>query len=398
MTAISWVTSLQKSVSHPISSSSAPCCHQWTRSLAEFDFRSDTVTSPTPSMLASLCNASLGDDVYQESTTTNALSARIAKLFEKEAALFVLSGTMGNQLCIRALLEQPPYSVLCDHRAHIYADEAGATALISQATVTPVIPRNGLYLTLEDVKRHVIISDDIHYAPTKIICLENTVWGVVHPLNEIRRICAFAREHGISVHLDGARLWNACSLPDAPSLAEYAREVDSVSVCVSKSLGAPVGSFIVGSGKLVAKANHMRKLLGGGIRQAGILTAMAEVGLDEVFLAGRLGESNAYAKEVKAAWLRCGGKITLPVDTNAVWIDLEGRGISLDIWQQVGEEMGVKLGGERIMCHFQNSAEAIKRLEDVMKEACRRADAAELGREKGRDHKVVPKSYLGSKL
>jgi len=371
-------------VSHPISYASTSLNNEWSRSPAEFDFRSDTVTSPTPSMLAALSTASLGDDVYQESTTTNALAARIAKLLGKESALFVLSGTMGNQLCIRALLEQPPYSVLCDHRAHIYANEAGATALISQATTTPVIPRNGLYLTLEDVKKHIILSDDIHYARTRIICLENTVWGVIHPLDEIKRICWFAREHGINVHLDGARLWNACSIPGAPSLAEYASEVDSVSVCVSKSLGAPVGSFIVGSEKLVAKANHMRKLLGGGIRQAGVLTAMAEVGLDEVFLAGRLRESNEHAKKVEAAWLRCGGKVVLPVDTNTVWIDLEGRGVSVEIWQQVGEEMGVKLGGERIVCHFQNSAEAIKRLEAVMKEACRRAVAVELDGQKGK--------------
>ncbi|KAI5857813.1 pyridoxal phosphate-dependent transferase [Tricharina praecox] len=378
-------------------STCAPRSNEWTRSPAEFDFRSDTVTSPTPSMLAALSNASLGDDVYQESTTTNALSTRIAKLFGKEVALFVLSGTMGNQLCIRALLEQPPYSVLCDHRAHICTSEAGATALISQATITPVIPRNGLYLTLEDVKKHVIISDDIHYAPTKIICLENTISGVIHPLDEIKRICAFAREHGIGVHLDGARLWNACSVPSSPSLAEYAREADSVSVCVSKSLGCPVGSFIVGSEKLVAKATHMRKLLGGGIRQAGILTAMAEVGLDEVYLAGRLEESNVYAKQVEAAWVRCGGTVTLPVDTNAVWLDLEGRGVSLEIWQQVGEDIGVKLGGERIMCHFQNSAEAVKRLEDVMKEACRRADTVGLGTERGGEDEVASKSYLRSK-
>jgi threonine aldolase len=367
--------------------------NEWHHPPAEFDFRSDTFTSPSAAMLASLPSASLGDDVYGESTTTNALSVRLAEMFGKPAALFVLSGTMGNQLCIRSLLEQPPYSVLCDSRCHIYLDEAGAASVISQATLTPVTPSNGLYLTLEDIKKNVIISDDIHFAPTRLICLENTISGVIHPLSEIRRIASFAREHGIHVHLDGARLWNACSIPGAPSLTEYAAEFDSVSVCISKSLGAPVGSYILGSAKMISKANHFRKLLGGGIRQAGILTAMADVAITDVFLKGRLAEANSYAKDVEAAWIRCGGKVTLPVQTNAVWVDLEARGISEEIWHKVGEDMGVKLGGTRIMLHYQNSPAAIKRLEEVMQEACRRADAVGPGILKGN---VAKKAYLAN--
>jgi threonine aldolase len=370
--------------------------NEWEHSPAEFDFRSDTVTTPSTKMLESLKNVSLGDDVYGESSTTNRLSARIAKMFGKEAALFVLSGTMGNQLCLRALLQQPPYSVLCDHRAHIYTDEAGASSLISQVQVTPVAPSNGLYVTLEDIKRSVIVSDDIHFAPTKVIGLENTIASVIQPLSEIKRICAFARQHGILVHLDGARLWNACSVPGAPTLAEYAAEVDSVSVCLSKSLGAPVGSFVIGSEKLVAKCLHLKKLLGGGIRQAGILTAMAEVALDEVFLKGRLAESNRYAKLAEAAWKRCGGGVMLPVETNAVWVDLKKRGVPEEVWQQVGEEYGLKLGGARVMCHYQHSERVIKKLEEVMREACRRADE-QRGSGSGNvkeDFEVARKMYL----
>jgi len=367
--------------------------NEWTSSPAEFDFRSDTVTTPLPSMLTALQTASLGDDVYGESTTTNALSARLARLFNKPAALFVLSGTMGNQLCLRSLLQQPPYSILCDYRAHIFADEAGATSVISQAQTTPVVPANGLYLTLEDVKKNVIISDDIHFAPTRVICLENTISSVIHPLSEIRRITRFAREHGIAVHLDGARLWNACSVPDAPSLAEYAAEADSVNVCVSKSLGAPVGSFILGSESMIQKANHFRKMLGGGIRQAGVLTAMADVAVTEVFEAGRLAEANAYAKKVEAAWRRCGGEVLLPVDTNAVWVNLERRGVSKEVWQSVAEEMGVKLSGVRVMTHFQNSDRAVERLEMIIKEACRRADEEE-GRRVVEPREALRKSYL----
>lgn len=327
-------------------------------------------------MLAALPTASLGDDVYGESTTTNALAARLATMFGKPAALFVLSGTMGNQVCLRALLQQPPYSILCDHRAHIYTSEAGATSIISQGHLIPVVPKNGMYLTLEDVKSSIVISDDIHSAPTRVILIENTISSVIHPLFEIKRICEFARKHGILVHLDGARLWNACSVPGAPSLAEYAAEVDSVTVCISKSLGAPVGAFVMGSHEMVAKANHVKKLLGGGIRQVGILTAMADVAITEVFLGGKLAESNAYAKMAEAAWIRCGGRMLLPVDTNAAWVDLEARGVSEDIWQQVAAEKGVKIGGVRIMCHYQNSKVAIERLEEVMKEACRRSDDA----------------------
>jgi threonine aldolase len=358
-------------------STNASTKNEWQHSPAEFDFRSDTFTTPTPAMLAALPEVSLGDDVYGESTTSNALAARLAKMFNKPAALFVLSGTMGNQLCLRSLLEQPPFSVLCDARCHIYLDEAGGASLISQATLMPVIPSNGLWLTLEDIKKNVILSDDIHFAPTRMITLENTINGVIHPISEIRRITEFAHQHGIKVHLDGARLWNACSVPGAPSLAEYAALADSLSVCISKSLGAPVGSYILGEKAMIAKANHFKKMLGGGIRQAGILTKMADIAITEVFEKGRLAEANAYAKEVDAAWRRCGGKTTLPVETNAVWADLESRGVSEELWNRVGKEMGVNLAGTRIMLHYQNSPASIKRLEEVMIEACRRADKAE---------------------
>ena len=372
----SWVASLRPRPGRSMTTTSTPTppMNEWTNPPAEFDFRSDTFTAPTPSMLESLQSASLGDDVYGESTTTNRLCLRIAKLFDKPAALFVLSGTMGNQLCLRALLQQPPYSILCDHRAHIYRSEAGAAAVLSQAHITPVVPRNGLHLTLEDVQEHAIISTNMHYAPTQVIFIENTLWSVIHPLSEFRRITRFARENGIRVHLDGARLWNACSVPGAPSLAEYAAEADSVSVCVSKSLGAPVGGFVLGSQEMVTKCNHFKKLLGGGIRQAGVLTAMADVAVTEVWERGRLQEANAYAQEVERLWKGLGGEVLLPVQTNTVWVDLEKRGVGEEVWRRVGKDMGVKLRGSRVMMHYQNSWRAVERLGDVMREVCRRAD------------------------
>lgn len=329
-----------------------PKASEWTSSPAAFDFRSDTLTTPTPSMLSSLTHASLGDEVYLESTTTTSLESRLAKLFAKPAALFVLSGTMGNQLCLRSHLTQPPHSVLCDVRAHVNLYEAGGLASLSQALITAVRPSNGKWITLEDIKKEVVLGDNIHYAPTRVISLENTINGVIVPLEEIRRISEFARENGIKVHLDGARLWNACSVPDAPELHEYAALVDSLSVCMSKSLGAPVGSFILGEKNLVDHARHMRKAIGGGIRQAGLLTAMAEVALDEVFLGGLLTETNAYAKRLKGRWETLGGETTLPVDTNMVWLDLEKRGVGMEVWMEETEKQGVKISGGRIVCHY----------------------------------------------
>lgn len=213
-------------------------------------------------------------------------------------------------------------------------------------------PSNGKWITLEDVKKEVTLGDNIHFAPTRVISLENTINGVIMPLDEIRRISEFAKEHGIKVHIDGARLWNACSVPGAPALHEYAALVDSLSVCFSKSLGAPVGSFVVGEKKLVDHARHMRKAIGGGIRQAGILTAMAEVALDEVFLGGQLIKANAYAKRLEKKWTALRGQTTLPVDTNMVWLDLEERGISMEVWEEEAKKQGVKVGGGRIVCHY----------------------------------------------
>lgn len=329
---------------------------EWDSPPAAFDFRSDTFTSPTPSMLSSLARASLGDDVYLESTTTTSLESRLATIFAKPAALFVLSGTMGNQLCLRSHLTQPPHSVLCDARAHINMYEAGGLASLSQALITAVRPSNGKWITLEDVKKEVLLGDDIHYAPTRVISLENTIGGVIMPLEEIRRISGFAKEHGIKMHLDGARLWNACSVPDAPGLHEYAAVVDSLSVCMSKSLGAPVGSFILGEKTFINHARHMRKAIGGGIRQAGLLTAMAEVAFDEVFLGGQLAYANAYAKRLGEKWTALGGETTLPVDTNMVWLDLAKRGVGVEVWAEEAKKQGVKISGGRIVCHYRESS------------------------------------------
>ena len=173
------------------------------------DFRSDTVTTPSASMLAAMSESSFGDDAYAEDTMTNEFERHIANLLGHEAGLFVSSGTLGNQLGLRMHLMHPPHSVLCDHRAHLRHYEAGAVAVLSQAMIIPVVPSNGLYLTLEDIEENAVLDDDIHSAPTKVISLENTLGGIIMPLAEVKRISAWARSKRLKMHLDGARIWNA---------------------------------------------------------------------------------------------------------------------------------------------------------------------------------------------
>ena len=195
------------------------------------EFRSDTFTVPTRAMVeASFANSTYGDSVYKEDAVTLTLEEKMCTLTGKPAALFCVSGTMSNQIGLRANLVQPPYSVLCDHRAHVFLHEAAGLAMLSQAMVHPVTPSNGNYLTFEDVVENVTFDDgDIHAAPTKVISLENTLHGIIMPIEEIRKISQFCRENDIKLHLDGARLWNA-SAATGISIEEYCSYFDSVSL------------------------------------------------------------------------------------------------------------------------------------------------------------------------
>lgn len=206
------------------------------------DFRSDTVTIPTDSMFAAMARASRGDDVNVEDETVNSFQASIAALTGKEDALYVMSGTASNQLALRTHLGAPPYSVLLDARSHIHTSEAGALALVSGATSLAISPKNGRYLTWDDDIEPNIVPDDgnVHYCPTRIISLENTLWGTVFPQEEILHVSQEARKRGIIMHLDGARIWNVAAKTglDLKTLCE---PFDTVSLCLSKGIGAPVG-------------------------------------------------------------------------------------------------------------------------------------------------------------
>jgi threonine aldolase len=346
---------------------------------AAYDFRSDTITTPTALMLTAIENTTLFDDVFLEDPTTTSFESAMAGLTCHESALIVLSGTMGNQVALRCHLTQPPHSVLCDSRAHLLNWEAGGVASLSGAQVMGIAPSNGVYLTLEDVKRHAIISDDIHSCPTKVIALENTLSGTIMPLSEVRKISAFARENGIRLHLDGARLWEVAAA-GAGSIPEFCKCFDSVSLCFSKGLGAPMGSVLVGSTAFIKHARWVRKSIGGGIRMSGIIAAAARAAVDDVFghgptgEGGKLQETHARARQIADMWQKIGGKVSWPVETNMVWLDLEHAGLSAETFVGISKKHGLKTRGGRLVVHYQICDEAVTRLGMVMGEIMSNTD------------------------
>jgi len=348
---------------------------------ASYDFRSDVMTTPTESMLRAITSTTLLDDVFLEDPTTNDLEAHLASLSGHEAALLVMSGTMGNQVSLRTHLTQPPHSVLCDIRGHIVNYEAGGVSSLSNAMLIPIMPANGHHLTLEDVERHAIISDDVHACPTRVISLENTLDGMIMPLDEVRKISAFAREHGIKMHLDGARIWEAVAA-DAGSLPDFTTCFDSVSLCFSKGLGAPIGSIIVGSKSFIAHARRIRKMLGGGTRQAGVISAAARVAVDETFGKGPRGEGgklragHAQARRIAELWQSKGGQLTKPVETNMVWLDIEHEGFTADTFAELAATEGIKARGGRLVVHYQITEDAVQRLGRIMDKMLKNGDSS----------------------
>jgi threonine aldolase len=346
-------------------------------------------------MLAAIQNTTLLDDVFMEDPTTLSLESHLAKITHHPAALFVLSGTMGNQLALRSHLTQPPYAVLCDYRAHILEWEAGGVASLCGALVKGVVPQNGVYLTLEDIKKHIVLSDDVHACPTRVIALENTLGGTIMPLSEVRRISAFAKEHGVKLHLDGARIWEAV-VAGAGSLPEYTSCFDSVSLCFSKGLGAPVGSILVGSEAFTKHARWVRKSIGGGLRQPGVVTAAARVAVDETFGTGPNGEggllkrSHEVAKKIAGIWEEMGGKLDKPTETNMVWFDLEEAGIRAEDFVELGRQHGLRFLGARLVVHYQISDEAVQKLTDVMR-------AVMKGKKEGRSTLAMNGKPVGEK-
>jgi len=329
------------------------------------DLRSDTVTKPSPQMRRAMAEAEVGDDVYGEDPTVNRLQEMVAELLGKEEALFVASGTMGNQVAIRAQT-QPGDEVILDAEGHIFHYEVASPAALSGVQLRTVPGERG-HPTAEQIEP-LIRPDNVHAPRTRLICLENTHnrgGGSILPMKTLEGVAALARAHDLRMHLDGARLLNAC-VAAGHSADKYARYFDSVAICFSKALGAPIGSAVAGPAEFVERVRRARKMFGGGMRQAGIIAAAAiyalEHNVDRLALdhhnAHRLAEALAEMPGVELDPAR--------VETNiVVWRLAEGAFTALDVRARL-KERGVLVsyfGGRLLRCvtHLDVTSEDVER-------------------------------------
>lgn len=285
------------------------------------DFRSDTVTQPTPPMLEAMMKAKTGDDVFGEDPAINELEMMVSDMFGMEAAIFCPSGTMTNQIAIKCHT-QPGDEVICDESSHVYQYEGGGIAFNAGASVKLLHGDRGR-ITAEQVLA-AINPDDPHRAHTSLVSLENTSnrgGGSCYELTEIKKIQALCKEKNLAFHLDGARLWNALvAKNETPK--QYGEAFDSISVCLSKSLGCPVGSLLLGNKALIKKARRIRKAFGGGMRQAGFIAAAGVYALKNNIT--RLEEDHLHAKQIANAIAKKDFvKMILPVETNIIIFELK---------------------------------------------------------------------------
>lgn len=285
------------------------------------DFRSDTVTKPGPGMLEAMMKAQIGDDVFNEDPSINELEYMAATMFGMEAAVFCPSGTMTNQIAIKCHT-QPGDEVICDESAHVYQYEGGGIAFNSGASVKLIAGERGL-MKASQVKA-AINPNDLHKARTRLVCIENTSnrgGGSCYDFNEILAIRDICSENQLALHLDGARLWNALVAKNETPL-QYGSAFDSISLCLSKSLGCPVGSLLVGTKEMIGRARRIRKVFGGGMRQAGFLAAAGLYALKNNV--ERLAEDHVHAKQIADAIAsRPFVKFVLPVETNIIIFELQ---------------------------------------------------------------------------
>jgi len=332
------------------------------------DLRSDTVTRPTPAMRRAMAEAEVGDDVYGEDPTVNRLQERAAEIFEKEAALFVPTGSMGNQIAVK-LHTRPGEEVVIEERGHIYNYEMAAMSAVSGALARPVRSGDGSgVLTWEDIKAAVRANDAPYYvARTGLVALENShnlAGGAVMSRERTEELCEAAHALGLRVHLDGARIFNAAEAL-GETVAALARPADSAMFCLSKGLGAPVGSILLGTRDFIEEARHWRKLLGGGMRQAGVLAAAGFVALEET--PPRLASDHANARRLAEGVAELPGVRVDPerVRTNIVIFDVAGTGQPADrICARMRDEHGVLCSGFgnsiRMVTHYDVSRDDIE--------------------------------------
>jgi threonine aldolase len=291
------------------------------------DLRSDTVTKPSPAMRRAMAEAEVGDDVFGDDPTVNRLQEKVAALLGKEAALFTPSGTMANLISILAHTH-PGDEVIVERESHTFNYEVAGAAVIGGIQLHPILGQRGILdpdRITQNIRHH-----DVHVPPTRLICLENTHnrgGGTIYPLPVIQAIHQIARQHQLRLHLDGARLFNAC-VATGISPQEYARYFDSVMFCFSKGLGAPIGSIVAGDKEFIQRAHRFRKMLGGGMRQVGILAAAALFALEHNV--NRLAEDHLHAKMLASGLATVKGFRIDPnlVETNIVIFDVADSGHS----------------------------------------------------------------------
>jgi threonine aldolase len=334
----------------------------------KIDLRSDTVTKPTPGMLDAMWSAKVGDDVYGEDETVNALEHKLAVLFHMEAALFCPSGTMSNQIAIKCFT-QPMDEVICDQTAHVYRYEGGGIAYNSMASVRLLNGDRGI-LTPELIEPE-INEDNIHYPRTSLIVLENTVnkgGGKCYTLSQIEAIHNLCAIKGLKLHLDGARLFNAL-VATGDKASAYGHYFDGISICLSKGLGAPVGSVLLGSKNMINQARRIRKVLGGGMRQAGFLAAAGIYALDHQV--DRLVQDHAHAKALAYALAQTSFvESVMPVETNIVLFDVAKHISAADVVRQLAKN-GIMCNTTsaktiRLVTHMDVSQSMIDQVIEVM--------------------------------
>ncbi|MGK4473408.1 low-specificity L-threonine aldolase [Aeromonas molluscorum] len=332
------------------------------------DLRSDTVTQPTDAMRQVMLHAQVGDDVYGEDPGVNALEEYAASRLGKEAALFVPSGTMSNLLGVLSHCQRGEEALL-GNGAHIYRYEAMGSAVLGSVALNSVPMQADGTLAFSDLKQ-AIKPDDPHFAQARLLCLENTHNGKVLPLNYLHQARNFVDEHGLKLHLDGARVANA-AVASGVSLAELAAPFDSVSLCLSKGLGAPVGSVLVGDGAFIQRARRLRKMVGGGMRQAGFLAAAGQFALEHQF--ERLADDHRRARRLAEGLAALPG-IALDlgqVQTNMLFLQLtQGESSTLLAFMK---ERGILFSGYgemRLVTHLQITDDDVAEVIDAFSEYC----------------------------
>ena len=326
------------------------------------DLRSDTVTQPTAAMRAAMMAAPLGDDVFGEDPTVNALQEKLAALLGFEAALFMPTGTQSNLCAILAHCGRGDEYIV-GQLAHTYRYEGGGAAVLGSVQPQPLVQDASGQMALADIAA-AIKPDDCHFARTRLLCLENTWNGHPMPASYLQQASALAREKGLAVHLDGARLFNAAvaSRQDGESALASAKRIaghfDSVSVCFSKGLGAPVGSMLCGSKELIARALRIRKMAGGGMRQVGLLAAAANHALDHHL--ERLADDHALAQRLAQGLQGVNGLTVRSAQTNIVFVDVaDGRGPDLLAHLKARGVLATGLIGLRFVTHLDVDAAGI---------------------------------------